>query len=113
MQPEDVPSLILDNWNKPVVFADTQHIIRYMNKPARLHYAKWGDIIGKSLFDCHNETSCRIIKECFPRLVAGAEEVLFTDNEKHRVYLRAVRDASGNLAGYCERYEPPVQKSKP
>ena len=105
---EDLPALILDNWNKPVVFADTDHVIRYMNNPARAHYSKWGDMIGQNLFACHNENSQAVIRRCFEQLRAGAEEVLFTDSVKHRVYLRAVRDGAGTLVGYCERYEPPV-----
>jgi DUF438 domain-containing protein len=106
MQREELLSRILDSWNKPVVFADTDHIIRYMNKEARKHYAKWGDVIGKSLLDCHNGNSVRIIKDCFARHQAGEDEVLYIDNEKHRVYSRAVRDEAGNLIGYTERYEP-------
>lgn len=36
------------------------------------------------------------------------EERLTTDNEKHRIYMRAVRDADGQVLGYYERYEPPA-----
>jgi hypothetical protein len=39
---------------------------------------------------------------------AGLAERLITDNEKHRIYMRAVRDGSGRLLGYYERYEPPA-----
>ncbi len=101
---------LLDSWNKPVVFVDTNHIIRYMNKPAKIKYGKWGDVIGKSIFDCHKKTSCMIIKDAFLKLQKGEEEVLFTDNEKHRVYMRSIRDENGNLTGYCETYEPPADK---
>ena len=106
-------TLILDSWNESVVFVDTNHIIQYINAPARMHYAKWGDIIGKSIFDCHNSESCQIIRDCFTRLQNGEEEVLFADNEKHRVYMRAVRDNKSKLIGYYERYEPPVIKKNP
>jgi DUF438 domain-containing protein len=86
------------------------HVIQYMNLPAKKHYAKWGDIIGKSIFDCHNENSIRIIRNCFSLLQNGEAEVLFKDSSKHRVYMRGVRDQKGNLLGYYERYEPPVSK---
>ena len=102
-------SSILDSWHKPVVFVDADHIIRYMNAPARTHYAKWGDVIGKDIFHCHNEKSCQIIRESFQKLQNGEEEVLITSSEKHRVYMRAVRD-DGHLIGYYERYELPVGK---
>jgi hypothetical protein len=40
----------------------------------------------------------------------GENDILFADNEKHLVYMRAVRDTKDNLVGYYERYEPPVVK---
>jgi DUF438 domain-containing protein len=110
MNKEKIISLILDNWNKPVVFVDTDHIIQYMNLPAKKHYSKWGDVIGKSIFDCHNENSQKIISDVFTQLQSGSEEVLFTDNKKHRVYMRSVRNEEGNLLGYYERYEPACGK---
>jgi DUF438 domain-containing protein len=110
MNKEKILSLILDNWNKSVVFVDSNHIIQYMNLHAKKQYSKWGDVIGKSIFDCHNENSRKIINDVFLQLKKGSEEVLFTDNEKHRVYMRSVRDEEGNLLGYYERYEPPLVK---
>ncbi|MBN2400778.1 MAG: PAS domain-containing protein [Spirochaetes bacterium] len=110
MKKEKLLSLILDSWNKAVVFVDTDHVIQYMNLPAKKQYAKWGDVIGKSIFDCHNENSRTIISNAFSQLKEGSDEVLFTDNEKHRVYMRAVRDENSNLIGYYERYETPLGK---
>ncbi len=101
---------ILDSWNKPIVYVDRNHIIKYMNTPAKIHYAKWGDTIGKSIFQCHNEKSTQMIKDTFAKLEEGQEEVLIGNNEKHRVYMRGVRDDLGNLIGYCERYDPPLGK---
>ena len=62
MQQLKLLTLILDSWNESVVLVDTNHIIQYMNAPARMHYAKWGNIIGKSIFDCHNPVlhDCRM-----------------------------------------------------
>ena len=102
--------LILDSWNKPIVFADTDHVIRYMNKPARRNYAKWGDVVGKSLLDCHNEQSREIIKRSLVELTDGAREVEIVNSAKHRVYMRGVKDEKGELIGYYERYDPPVIK---
>ena len=101
---------VMDSWNKPVVFVDTDHVIRYLNVPAKRNYAKWGDVIGKSIFHCHSEQSCRIIRQSFERLQGGDEEVMFTSSEKHRVYMRAVRDREGALLGYYERYDPPLSR---
>jgi DUF438 domain-containing protein len=110
MEQLELLNLLFDSWNDSVVFVDTNHIIRYLNAPARVHYAKWGEVLGKSIFECHNANSCKMIRDCFARLQNGEEEILFADNPKHRVYMRGVRDAKNNLVGYYERYEPPVVK---
>lgn len=110
MDEDGILSLILDNWNKPVVFVDSNHIIRYMNSPAKKHYKKWGNVIGKSIFDCHNKKSTNIIKDAFKKLEEGDEEALIVDNKKHRIYMRAVKDEKNFLIGYYERYELPNRK---
>jgi hypothetical protein len=110
MEQTDIMRLILDNWNAPVIFADNEHIIRYMNSAAREHYARFGDVIGKSIFQCHNQKSGLKIREIYDKLAGGEEEVLYADNEKHRVYMRGVRNPQGELLGYCERYEAPLKK---
>jgi DUF438 domain-containing protein len=98
---------ILDSLVEEIVFVDTEHIIRYMNPAGKKHYASRGGAVGKSLFACHNEQSVTRIKDLFDELKAGTEEVLYIDTKQHRVYMRAVRDQSGNLVGYYERYAPP------
>ncbi|MFH0976941.1 MAG: PAS domain-containing protein [Spirochaetota bacterium] len=113
MNKEKLLSLILDSWNKPLVFVDADHIIRYMNEPAKKHYAVWGDCTGKSIFACHNENSCAIIDNAYKQLANGAEEVLFSGSEKQRVYVRGVRDENGKLIGYYERYEPVCINQEP
>ena len=47
--------------------------------------------------------------EILAAMQAGEEERLITDNEKHRIYMRAVRGADGQVLGYYERYEPPAK----
>lgn len=106
-----LPALILDNWHKPLVFVDCDHVIRYMNRPAREHYAKWRDVIGKSIFDCHNQASRAVIERCFRELQAGNVEALFTDNERYRIYMRRVTDEAGTMLGYHERYAAPLVHS--
>lgn len=104
---------LLDSLVEPVLFADTEHIIRYMNKAAMEKYRKRGGtgLIGRSLFDCHNAKSRQVMIEVLAALHAGEEERLITDNAKHRVFMRAVRDAAGQVLGYYERYEPPAKQS--
>ena len=79
-----------------------------MNAPARRHYSKWGDVIGKSIFDCHNSTSRKVIEAAYQDLLGGRKEVLITNSPRHRVFMRAVRDEDGTLMGYYERYDAPL-----
>ncbi|UCE19607.1 MAG: PAS domain-containing protein [Gemmatimonadota bacterium] len=102
---------ILDSLKDPLVFVDTDHIIRYMNKAAQRHYEEGVALIGRSIFHCHNEQSRQTIHEVFDAFHRGEEERLITDNEKHRIFMRAIRDANGHLVGYYERYEPSVKNT--
>ncbi|MGD8627908.1 MAG: PAS domain-containing protein [bacterium] len=98
---------ILDSLKDPVMFVDTAHVIRYMNKAAIAHFDEGKALLGTSLLDCHNERSSEIIVETLAAMRQGEDERLITDNERHRIYMRAVRDAAGEVAGYYERYAPP------
>lgn len=98
---------ILDSLKYPLLFADTEHVIRYMNKAAIAYYSEGERLLGRSLLDCHNEQSQQVIIETLAAMQTGLEERLITDNEKHRIYMRAVRGADGQVLGYYERYEPP------
>lgn len=102
-------AVLLDSLKDPLVFVDTDHIIRYMNKAAIADFEEGAALIGRSVLDCHNKNSRRQIIEILALMRAGEEERLITDNEKQRIFMRAVRDADGRLLGYYERYEPPVK----
>ena len=100
---------ILDSLKDPLLFADTEHIVRYMNKAAIAYYSEGEGLIGRSLLDCHNEQSQQQIIEILAAMQAGEEERLITDDEEHRIYMRAVRGADSQVLGYYERYEPPAE----
>jgi DUF438 domain-containing protein len=104
---------ILDSLKDPILFADTEHITRYMNKAATIYYEEGGSLIGRSLLDCHNDRSQQMMKEILAEMYQGLTERLITDDEEHRIYMRVVRDAGGTVLGYYERYEPPKAKSEP
>ena len=106
----DAPTMaaMLESLKDPVMFVDTEHTIRYMNKAAVAHFDQGEALLGTSLLDCHNKRSCEIILETLVALRKGEDERLITDNEKHRIYMRAVRDTSGEVIGYYERYAPPA-----
>jgi PAS domain-containing protein len=102
---------ILDSLKDPILVADPAHITRYMNKAAIAYYDEGESLMGRSLLDCHNEASQHTMIDILARMQAeGLEEQLITDNEKHRIYMRAVRDPEGQVLGYYERYEPPDVK---
>jgi PAS domain-containing protein len=104
----ELMAAILDSLKDPLLFADTDHVTRYMNKSAIAYYEEGQSLIGRSLFDCHNERSRATMVEILVAMQAeGLEEQLITDDEEHRIYMRAVRDADGRVLGYYERYEPP------
>lgn len=103
----DVMRALLDSMKDPLVFVDTDHIIRYMNPVGIANYAKWGgaELIGKSVLDCHNEASQATIRQVFGEMIEGKEEHLISSNERRRIFMRAVRAGDGKLIGYYERYE--------
>ncbi|UCE61100.1 MAG: PAS domain-containing protein [Phycisphaerales bacterium] len=100
---------LLDSMKNPVMFVDTDHIIRYMNKAAVAHYKEGEALLDQSVLDCHNAESVRQIIEISAAMQQGEEERLITDNDNWRIYMRAVRDPAGQLIGYYERYEPPAK----
>jgi DUF438 domain-containing protein len=106
MAPETLRA-ILDSIRDPVLFADTEHVIRYMNPAAAVHYSAGWALLGRSLLDCHDPASQATIHEVLAALQAGETERRITDQPTRRIYMRAVRDAEGRLLGYYERYEWP------
>jgi DUF438 domain-containing protein len=101
---------ILDSLAHPYVFCDTRHVIRYMNRPGIAHYAGRGGaaLIGQDVRACHGPASAADIERIFALMRdEGLDEQLITDDERWRIYMRAVRDGEGRLLGYYERYEPP------
>lgn len=102
---------IVDNDIAPVVICDTNSTIVYMNPVAIQRYAKRGgaELIGKSLFDCHNADSCTKIMEVLAWFAESSENnrifTFHSPKENKDVYMIALRDDSGNLIGYYEKHE--------
>ena len=101
---------IVDGNPYPVVFVDSQHVIRYMNRAAVYHYCTergQPDLLGKSIFDCHfNPSSRERIEHVVDRFKKDAKEVYLKVNDRNlRVYITPVRGEDGKLLGYYERFE--------
>jgi len=111
----ELMAAILDSLKEPILVADTEHVARYMNRAAVEYYEEGTSLIGRSLLDCHNEQSQTMMIDILAAMQEeGLEEQLITDNEKYRIFMRAVRDAEGRVLGYYERYEPPrIQPGAP
>lgn len=101
---------LLNSIKDPILFADTNHIVQYMNKAAIEHFEDGEKLLQSNLLKCHNEVSQKMMIDIFSEMKNGLEEKMITDNEKYRIFMRAVRDEKGNLLGYFERYEPPQKK---
>jgi len=100
---------VLNTIPYPLVFADNDHIIRYLNRPAeKWYYDKRGfsDLIGKSIFDCHKPASEKEIRKLHNRLQQGEDEIFVRIFNGMRLFIIGVRDNDGNLIGYYERFEP-------
>jgi len=98
---------ILDGHHEPIVFVDTEHVIRYVNEAGAIQYQKDGGyaLVGRSVMDCHNERSCRVIREVFARMLNdGVDEEEIYRRPGKIAYMTAVRDGKGTLLGYYERY---------
>lgn len=100
---------ILDSIHHRIVFVDNDHIIRYLNQKAReWFYEKRGfsNLIGKSIFACHQPASCARLQELYNRLQQGEDEVFVKITaQKEKASMVAVRDTEGRLLGYFERFE--------
>lgn len=98
---------ILDSLPDPVVFVDTEHIVRYLNRTAR-EKSEWhrdGSLLGRSIFDCHNDNSRNMMLDMFERLRGGEGQISYSTRPGRRNWMTGVYDRGGSLVGYWERYE--------
>lgn len=92
-----------------VIICNLRHEIIYMNKAARERYKKHGELVGTSIFDCHNADSNAKIREVVEWFAKSFENnIVFTyrnDRENKDVYMVALRGENGELIGYYEKHE--------
>lgn len=88
----------LDTVNMSVTVCDRDGIVLYQNDLAR---ANDGDVVGKNLFDCHNEHSAKMIRHM---LETGSSHTLESIRDgRRKLYHRTPWfDASGAVAGLIE-----------
>ena len=105
---------IIDSIPYPIVFVDANHIIRFLNMQAEHWYYDqrgYDNLIGKSLFDCHNDHSKDMIIKAVEKLKNHANEIYCgVTPQNYRFYLNPVRNSKGELVGYFERFEQNMKK---
>ena len=114
MNREEMVEAILDSIPYRIVFVDTDHIIRFLNKEARHHYYDvrgYGELVGKSIFECHSEKSREMLIAAVEKLRNHGNEIyLGVSVYNERKYINPVRNETGELIGYFERFERNLQK---
>lgn len=103
---------ILDCDEAPIVVCDLEHIVVYINPAAAINYRKYeGFAVGKSIFDCHNERSCDMIKKVVKWFGESNENnkvhTFFNEKLQKDVYMVALRDENGSLSAIMKnmKYE--------
>ena len=79
---------------------DADARIVYMNRKSRETYKKHGDLIGKSLYDCHGERAAGIIRQ----LLAPGRTNAYTihkNGQRKMIYQTAYTD-NGKVNGLVE-----------
>ena len=114
MNREEMFEAILDSIPYRIVFVDTDHIIRYLNKEARHHYYNvrgYDELVGKSIFECHSEKSKEMLIAAVEKLRNHGNEIyLGVSVYNERKYINPVRNEKGELIGYFVRFERNLQK---
>jgi len=71
-----------DDFNGAITVCDRQGIVVYMNKRSKSQFAKYedGDLLGKSLIDCHPEPAKTILLEMLAEPITNSYTI-----EKNRI----------------------------
>lgn len=100
---------VLEQDRAAVVICDLTHTIIYVNPAARERYKKHGELLGKSLLDCHNAHSNELILRVLEWFAADkSHNIVYTfhnEKENRDVYMVALRNERGKLIGYYEKHE--------
>lgn len=99
------PNNVLPQWAEgldcAVTVCDSEGIILYMNERSRTTFAKYGDIIGHSLFEYHPERACEIIRRLL-RDGASNTYSISKNGVKKIIHQTPWRLADGSVGGLVE-----------
>ncbi|MCD7858650.1 MAG: PAS domain-containing protein [Firmicutes bacterium] len=104
--------------DEPIVICNMEHSIVFMNATAMERYAKRGgkELVGKSIFDCHNAHSKEIILSVVEKFLQTPDLTkVYTytknwDGEDTDVYMVALRDTANKMIGYYEKHESRIHE---
>lgn len=69
---------LLNSIKDPILVADLNHIVQYMNKAGIEYYEEGEDLLKSNLLNCHNEESQKMMHEILVEMQNGLEEKLIT-----------------------------------
>ena len=87
-------------FNCAVTVCDNDGIILYMNDKAKETFARYGDLIGKSLIPCHNERSRAIIADLLAS--GGSNSYTIEKNGVRKMIYQTAWRKNGKVAGLVE-----------
>lgn len=92
------------NWAKcagcAITICDKEGVVLYMNDMARLTFAKHGNMVGRNLFDCHNERSQKMIRHMLATGSTNAYTI--TKNGIQKLIFQTPWRHGGEIAGLAE-----------
>ena len=98
--------------NCAVTVCDTEGNILYMNNKSCNTFAKYGDLIGKNLFDCHSPKSIEKIKDmlanggsnCYTIEKNGIKKMIYQTAWKEDDIVKGLVEISMELPGEMPHY---------
>lgn len=96
--------IMIPDWAKElncsITVCDRDGVIVYMNDRAVRQYEKRGNLIGKNLFDCHNDRSKAIINGLLES--GGTNCYTIEKHGVHKMIFQSAWKENGEVAGLCE-----------
>lgn len=89
-----------EGMNCAVTVCDADATIVYMNRKSRETFAKHGDLIGKSLMDCHGERARSIIRQLLA--TGGTNAYTIEKNGQRKMIYQTAYANDGKVGGLVE-----------
>lgn len=89
-----------EGMNCAVTVCDADATIVYMNRKSRETFAKHGDLIGKSLMDCHGEHARGIIRQLLA--TGGTNAYTIEKNGQRKMIYQTAYANDGKVGGLVE-----------